>query len=146
MPKAVKWHGGLKGGRMKNEILEQLVKLRLNYHKPYSAEELDLMAEDWTEIIIRKHISIDVFVEACVLHRSGSEYFPSVKHIIDRCNEVWNERRRNIKKLPEPIPDLTPEQIRDNTDRARKRVKGMLKKVKNLGPIAKRSLRTKGIG
>ena len=112
---------------MKNTILKELVKFRLNYHRPYSSDELEVMAEDWAGIIEKKNVSIDVFVDACEYHKQGSEYFPNIKNLLDRCSDVWAERQRNIKKLPEPIPDLTPEQIKAHADNARKATKGMLK-------------------
>lgn len=114
---------------MKNRILSQLVRFRLNYHRPYSSDELELMAEDWVMIVKKRNISIDVFVDACILHREGSDYFPTIKNILDRCRDVWAERQRNIKKLPELIPDLTPAQIRENAARARAIVKKMSKAI-----------------
>jgi len=110
---------------MKNTILKELVKFRLNYHKPYSPDEMDVMAKDWARIVEKKNISIDVFVEACGLHKEWSDYFPNIKNLLDRCSDVWKERQRNIKKLPEPIPDLTQEQIKENAKRARDKIRGI---------------------
>jgi len=66
-----------------------------------------------------KGISADVFAEACSLHRKASQYMPTGKDVLDRCSDVWESRVRNVKKLPEPIPDLTPEQIKENAQRVR---------------------------
>ena len=83
-----------------------------------TTEELEILSEIWLESFI--DISTDVLIDAMRLHREASNYFPTVKDILDCCNSVWEERRRNIKKLPEPIPDLTPEQIKENADKVRK--------------------------
>ena len=77
------------------------------------------MAEDWAGIIKKKNISINVFVDACGLHKEGSDYFPNIKNLLDCCVDVWAERQRNIKKLPEPVPNLTPEQIKENAENIR---------------------------
>jgi len=71
------------------------------------------------------NISPDVFIDACQKHREQSLWFPTLKEILDCCKAVWAERQRNIKKLPEPIPDLTPEQIKENAQRARNATKGI---------------------
>ena len=83
-----------------------------------SLEEIEVLAGMWLEDL--ENISADVFVDACKLHRKGSQYMPTGKDILDRCGDVWAERQRNIKRLPEPIPDLTPEQVKENADRVRK--------------------------
>ena len=86
-----------------------------------SLEEIDMLADMWIEDF--KNISADVFMDACKLHRKASQFIPTGKDVLDRCADVWAERQRNIKKLPEPIPDLTPEQIKENADRVRKVMK-----------------------
>lgn len=109
-------------------IVKELMKLHVYYHMTKrSIDEINMLAEMWSEDL--EHISADVFVDACKLHRKGSQFMPTGRDILDRCNDVWNERRRNIKKLPEPIPDLTPEQIRENAAKARAVVKKMMKVV-----------------
>ena len=80
-------------------------------------EEVEILAEMWIEDF--KGVSADVFIEACSLHRKASQYMPTGKDVLDRCSDVWESRIRNIKKLPEPIPDLTPEQIKENAQRVR---------------------------
>jgi len=82
-----------------------------------SLEEVEILAEMWIEDF--KGISADVFAEACSLHRKASQYMPTGKDVLDRCSDVWESRVRNVKKLPEPIPDLTPEQIKENAQRVR---------------------------
>ena len=77
----------------------------------------------WVESFI--DISPDVFINACKLHREGSVYFPTITEVLARCRDVWAERQRNIKKLPEPIPDLTPEQIKKNAEKARSLIRGI---------------------
>ncbi len=100
-------------------IAEELLKLHIYYHMAKrSIEEVEILAEMWFEDF--ENISADVFKDACKLHRKASQYMPTGKDILDRCINVWEERRRNIKKLPEPIPDLTPEQIKENADKVRK--------------------------
>lgn len=79
------------------------------------------MADIWIESFV--NISPDVFVDACRLHREGSNFFPTIKEILERCRDVWAERQRNIKRLPEPIPDLTLDQIKENADRVRRTLK-----------------------
>ncbi len=100
-----------------------------------SIEEVEILAEMWLEDF--ENISADVFVDACKLHRKASQFMPTGKDILDRCNDVWEERRRNIKQLPEPIPDLTPEQIKENAHRARKIVKEVGKKATRLGKYSR---------
>jgi hypothetical protein len=60
-----------------------------------------------------------------MLHLARSEYFPSVKNIMDMCVEIANmkHREREHKQLMEP--EMTPEQIKQNADRARAIVKGI---------------------
>lgn len=82
-----------------------------------SLEEIEILGEMWIEDF--RGISADVFKEACSLHRKDSQYMPTGKDVLDRCSDVWESRIRNIKKLPEPIPDLTPEQIKENAQRVR---------------------------
>lgn len=83
-----------------------------------SIEEVEVLADMWLEDF--ENISPDVFIDACKLHRKSSQYMPTGKDILDQCKMVWDERQRNIKKLPEPIPDLSPEQIKENADRVRR--------------------------
>lgn len=82
-----------------------------------SLEEIEILAEMWIEDF--KGVSADVFAEACSLHRKASQYMPTGKDVLDRCSDVWESRIRNVKKLPEPIPDLSPEQIKENAQRVR---------------------------
>lgn len=81
------------------------------------------MADMWVESFI--NISEDVFMDACRLHRKGSLWFPTINEILERCKDVWNAKQRATKKLLEPIPELTPEQIKENADRVRARIKGI---------------------
>ncbi len=99
--------------------MKELIKMSLAYPiNKQTNEELEILSEIWLESFI--DISTDVIIDAIRLHREASNYFPTVKDILDCCNGVWEERHRNIKKLPEPIPDLTPEQIKENADKVRK--------------------------
>ena len=99
-------------------IVEQLLKLNIYYHTTKrSIEEIEILAELWLEDF--ENISADVFVDAIKLHRRASTYMPTGKDILDRCADVWAQRRRDIKSLPEPIPELTPEQVKENADRVR---------------------------
>ena len=82
-----------------------------------SIEEIEALTDMWIEDF--ENISADVFVDACKLHRKASQYIPTGKDILDRCSDVWAERQRNIKKLPEPVPNLTPEQIKENAENVR---------------------------
>ena len=100
-----------------------------------SIEEVEILAGMWFEDF--ENVSASVFVEACKLHRKASQYMPTGKDILDRCSDVWEERRRNIKQLPEPIPELTPEQIKENADRVRKIVKEAGKRTKKLGKYSR---------
>lgn len=115
-----------------------MLKLHVYYHMiKRSIEEVEILAEMWLEDL--ENISADVFKDACKLHRKASQFMPTGKDILDRCADVWEERQRNIKKLPEPIPDLTPEQIKENADRVRKVIKDIkLPEVKKKEPREKR--------
>ena len=88
-----------------------------------SIDEIEILTEMWLEDF--ENISADVFKDACKLHRKASQYMPTGKDVLDRCRDVWAERQRNIKKLPEPIPDLTPEQIKKNAEKARSLIRGI---------------------
>ncbi len=83
----------------------------------YTTEEFEILAEMWLEDF--ENISADVFVEACKLHRKASQFMPTGKDILDRCADVWEARKRNIKQLPEPVQDLSPEQIKENIAKIR---------------------------
>ena len=103
----------------------------------HTDEEIEILAGMWVEDF--ENISADVFIDSCKLHRRASQFFPTGKDVLDRCADVWAERQRNIKKLPEPIPDLTPEQIKENADRARGVIKNIkLPEVKKKKPREKR--------
>ena len=96
-------------------IAEEILKLHIYYHMAKrSIEEVEVLAEMWLEDF--ENISADVFRDACKLHRKASQYMPTGKDILDRCSDVWEDRKRNIKKIEAPIPDLTPEQIKENAD------------------------------
>jgi len=100
-------------------IAEELLKLHIYYHMAKrSIEEVEVLAGMWLEDF--ENISADVFKDACKLHRKASQFMPTGKDILDRCADVWAERQRNIKKLEEPIPDLSPEQLKENAERVRK--------------------------
>lgn len=102
----------------KKEATKELVRMSLSYPMArYTVEELEIVAETWIESLV--NVSPDVFKDACRLHREASDYFPTIKNILECCSGVWEERRRNIKKLPEPIPDLTPEEIKTNVQKVR---------------------------
>lgn len=118
--------------------MKEIMKLHIYYHmSKRSIEEVEYLAEMWLEDF--ENISADVFIDACKLHRKASQFMPTGKDILDRCSDVWAERQRNIKKLPEPIPDLTPEQIKANAERARKVIKDLkLPEVKKKEPREKR--------
>jgi len=92
--------------------------MSLNYHNRQTNEELEEIAKIWIKSF--KNISLDVFQDACHLHMEASEYFPTLKEILDCCSSVWEKRRREVKVLPEPIPLLTPEQVKENAERVRK--------------------------
>jgi len=103
----------------KKTAAKELLKMSLNYSMTRkTAEELEALSELWMEGFI--DVSEDVFIDAMKLHRQASNYFPTIKDIADCCSSVWEERRRKVKKLPEPIPLLTPEQIKENAERVRK--------------------------
>lgn len=107
------------------------MKLHVYYHMAKrSLEEIDTLADMWLEDF--KDISADVFIDACKLHRRSSSFLPTGKDILERCSDVWEERRRKIKKLPEPIPDLSPEEIKENVKRVRKVIKNAA------GPLPKK--------
>ena len=117
-------------------IAEELIKLHIYYHMAKrSIEEVEILAEMWLEDF--ENISASVFIDACKLHRKASQFMPTGKDVLNRCADVWETRQRNIKKLPEPIPDLTPEQIKENADRVRQIIKNMGKPVKKLGKYSR---------
>jgi hypothetical protein len=106
-------------------VTKELIKMSLSYPmNKQTIEEFEILAEIWLESLV--NISSNVFIDAMRLHREASNFFPTVKDMLDCCNSVWEARRRSIKKLPEPIPDLTPEQIKENV----KRVKEVMRKKK----------------
>ena len=108
----------------KKVIAEELIKLHIYYHMAKrSIDEIEVLTDMWMEDF--GSVSADVFIDACKLHRKASQYIPTGKDILDRCSDVWAERQRNIKKLPEPIPDLTPEQIKENIKRVRDKIRGI---------------------
>lgn len=90
----------------------------------HTNEEIEILAEVWEESF--DNVSPDVFKDAMRLHREASNYFPTIKDVLECCNSVWDDRRRNIKGLPEPLPDLTAEEIKENVAR----VRDMIKKVR----------------
>jgi len=105
-------------------MMEELFKLHIYYHmSKRSIEEVEVLAEMWVDDL--GSVSTDVFIDACKLHRKTSQYMPTGKDILDRCSDVWAERQRNIKKLPEPMPDLTPEQIKVNVKRVKDKIRGI---------------------
>jgi len=100
------------------KIIKELTKLSLCYPATkYTNEEIVVIADMWRESLV--NISPDVFVDACRLHREQSLWFPTLKEILDRCKDVWEARRRNIKELEEPRPDLSDEEIKANAERVR---------------------------
>ena len=112
---------------IKETVLEELTTLDMCQAIRRSNEQMMIVADRYFDILSKQHISDDVFREAILLHQSQSVYFPQPKDILDRCQEVWAERQRNIKRLDEPIPDMTPEQIKEFADRARAAAKGLFK-------------------
>lgn len=105
-------------------IIKELMKMSHNYPSiKHTNEELEILSEIWLESFI--NVSGDVFIDAMRLHREASNFFPTVRDILDCCSSVWEARRRNIKILPEPIPDLTAEQIKENADRVRRKIRGI---------------------
>ena len=86
-------------------------------------EELDIIAEVWLESLVR--ISVDVFQDAMRLHREASNFFPTVNEILECCKSVWEQRRRDVKKIEEAVPDMTPEQTKAAADRVREVMKGV---------------------
>jgi len=106
------------------KIVKELTRLSLCYPATrYNNDEIVAIAEMWRQSLI--NISPDVFADACKLHREGSLWFPTLKEILDRCGDVWEARKREIKMLPEPMPDLTPEQIKENAQKARDAIRGI---------------------
>lgn len=69
------------------------------------------------------HLDSDVFFEAIKRHRQRSEFFPTGKEILDVCQEIWRERKYNTPRLPEPVSDLSPEQLKENVKRVRQAIK-----------------------
>ncbi len=78
---------------------------------------------DWAEILEKQNIPMDVFIEACKLHKAYSEYFPNIKNLLDYCQDVWRERDRKKLRIVEPVPVLSPEQVKENADRVRLAIK-----------------------
>ena len=100
------------------KIIKELTKLSLCYPATkYTNEEIVVIADMWRESLV--NISPDVFVDACRLHREQSLWFPTLKEILDRCKDVWDARSRDVKKIEEPRPDLSQEEIKKNADRVR---------------------------
>ena len=87
----------------------------------HTNEEIEILAEVWLESFI--NISPDVFKDAMRLHREASNYFPTVRDVLECCRSVWNERARNIKMLPEPLPDLTADETKKNVAKVREMIK-----------------------
>ena len=95
------------------------MKLSLNYpqarHTNESLEEVSIL---WLKSLI--NISPDVLTDACRLHMEASDYFPTLKNLLECCRSVWEERRRNVISLPEPTQELSPEQVKENIANIRK--------------------------
>lgn len=109
-------------------IAKELIRLHIYYHMAKrSIEEVEVLSEMWLEDF--DNISPDVFIDACKLHRKSSQFMPTGKDILDQCRVVWDKRRRNIKTLTEPIPDLSPKQIKENAAKARAAVKKVGRKI-----------------
>lgn len=98
--------------------------MSLNYPSiRHTNEEIEILAEVWLESFI--NISCDVFKDAMKLHREASNYFPTIRNVLECCRSVRDERSRNIKILPEPMPDLTAEEIKENVAKVRDVIKKM---------------------
>lgn len=98
----------------------------------HSDDELELLAERWYKIIIRsvQFVSKDVFHDAVVSFQASNPWFPTVQELIENIKTVWEERRRNIKALPEPdfVPP-TPAEMAENRKRLDKIFKSIGEKV-----------------
>ena len=103
---------------MKKTIAKELTKLSLCYpSSKQTNEEIVIMSGLWLESLV--NVSPDVFVDACRLHREQSHWFPTLVEILDRVKDVWAARERNVKRLPEPVPDLSPKEVADNIQKVR---------------------------
>ena len=107
-------------------INTELKKLSVYYPQAKRSQaEIVLLTEMWVEDL--GHLTSDVFLGAVRRHRQRSEYFPTGKDILDICNDIWAERQRAVKELPEPIPDdmLTPAEMAANIVKFKEKIGGI---------------------
>jgi len=120
--KAEQWQNGcLKGGNsVKATILEQLFKFRLNHSKPYSADELEILCDDWYDALSDEKIDMILFQNACMQLRKTSTYFPTIADVIEKCKELTQKPRLDWKDPADDIDPAdmpSPEQVAENIKR-----------------------------
>ena len=114
----------------KREVAREITKLSLCYPMAkYSNDEIDILAGIWIDDL--ENTDLDVFQEAIKKHRKTSEYFPTIKNLMDHCQAIHNERFRNTPRLQEPELDLTPEQVAENIKKVREIIRKGIDARKN---------------
>ena len=112
----------------KQIIMEQLVSFRMNHHKPYSADELHILCDDWFDVLSDEKIDMILFQNACHHLRKTSTYFPTIKDVLDKCKELISSTKQIDWKDPaddiDPKDLPSPEQVAENI----KRIKEIVKK------------------
>lgn len=107
-----------------------------------TVEEMEIIAEVWLESLV--NISIDVFQDAMRSHREASNFFPTVNEILECCQTVWEQRRRDTKQIEEARPEMTPEETKAAADRVRAVMKevGLPPTRKGKMPVVATGVRT----
>ncbi len=111
----------------KKQILKELTTLDMcQGGARHSNDELVVIADRWFEVINTQFVSSDVFHDAVIMFQATNSWFPTVHEILDNVKSVWENRRRNIKALPEPDVVLpTESEMAEN----RKRLDKVLKRI-----------------
>jgi len=105
---------------VKSKIMEQLNSFRLNHSKPYSANDLEILMEDWFDALSEEKIDMILFQRACLELRKTSVYFPTIKDVLGKCTELvsqprcleWKDPCENMDRKDLPSPEKVKENIK----------------------------------
>lgn len=112
--------------------MEQLNSFRLNHSKPYSANDLEILMEDWFDALSEEQIDMILFQKACLELRKTSVYFPTIRDVLNKCKELIENVKRIEYKPDDPNPDEipSPEQVAENIKRIKEICKQNASKYK----------------
>lgn len=90
-----------------------------------------LVAEVWAEDLQR--YPADVIAEAERRHRTTSQYFPTVKNMIDHCEAVLDKRDEQAKRQQErlALPEGQERDLEAQCELNRKKLSGLLTMLRN---------------